>query len=66
VLVSGIGKTPQTVLEQSGMRVVVMEGLVGEGIEAVYLQKEIPKAMLRPPRRCGMGTSCGGTGTGCG
>jgi nitrogen fixation protein NifB len=66
LLVSGIGPAPQQVLEQADIRVVVMEGLASEGVEAVLLNKAIPKILLRTPGRCGFGQSCSGSGTGCG
>jgi nitrogen fixation protein NifB len=66
VLVSGIGTSPQQVLEQADIRVVVMEGLATEGVEAMLLGRAIPKILLRPPGRCGFGQQCSGSGTGCG
>jgi nitrogen fixation protein NifB len=66
VLVSGIGRNPQMVLERSGIRVVAMEGFIAEGVEAVLNGKEIPKIMLNTPGKCGAGKSCTGTGGGCG
>jgi nitrogen fixation protein NifB len=66
LLVSGIGPTPQQVLERAHIRVVVMEGLASEGVEAVLLGKAIPKILLRTPGRCGIGLQCNGSGTGCG
>jgi nitrogen fixation protein NifB len=66
VLTSGIGPSPQAVLEGAGIRVVVMEGLTKEGIEAILAGKEIPKILLRPAGRCGIGKQCTGNGSGCG
>jgi nitrogen fixation protein NifB len=66
VLASGIGPSPQLVLERAGLRVVVMEGLAREGIEAIFSGREIPKILLRAPGRCGIGQQCSGKGTGCG
>jgi nitrogen fixation protein NifB len=66
VLVSGVGPHPQTVLDRAGIRVVVMEGLAREGVEAVLGEKEIPKILLRTPGKCGIGLQCKGSGTGCG
>ena len=39
VLVSGIGPYPQYALERAGIKVVVMEGLAAEGVEAVLARK---------------------------
>lgn len=66
VLVSGIGPSPQQVLERAHIRIVVMEGLVQEGVEAVLTGREIPRILLRTPGRCGIGLQCSGSGTGCG
>jgi len=66
ILVSGIGLYPQIALERTGIRVVVMEGLASEGVEAVLSGREIPKILLRAPGRCGIGQRCSGSGTGCG
>jgi nitrogen fixation protein NifB len=66
VLVSSVGQYPQIALERAGIRVVVMEGLASEGVEALLSGREIPKILLRAPGRCGMGKECTGTGMGCG
>ncbi|MBE0556058.1 MAG: nitrogen fixation protein NifB, partial [Proteobacteria bacterium] len=66
VLASGIGASPQRVLERGDVRVVVMEGMAGEGVEAILAGREVPKILLRTPGVCGMGKSCGGNGMGCG
>jgi nitrogen fixation protein NifB len=66
ILVSGIGPYPQYVLERAGIRVVVMEGLAAEGVEAVLGGGEVPKMLLRPAGGCGIGKQCTGGGTGCG
>jgi nitrogen fixation protein NifB len=66
ILVSGIGANPLIALERAGIRVVVMEGLAKEGVDAVLTGREIPKILLRTPGRCGIGKECTGTGMGCG
>ena len=66
VLVSGVGSFPQITLERAGVRVLVMEGLASEGVEAVLTGKEIPKILLRSSGGCGIGKQCTGSGTGCG
>ncbi len=66
VLTSGIGAAPQYSLESAGIRVVVMEGLAGEGIEAIFAGREIPRMLLHTPGRCGVGFQCSGDGAGCG
>lgn len=66
LLASGIGAYPQLAMERAGIRVVVMEGLAAEGVEAIFKGKEIPRILLRTQGKCGIGNQCAGTGTGCG
>lgn len=66
VLAGGVGMTPQQALEKADIRVVVMEGMASEGVEAILAGHEVPKILLRRPGICGMGKGCRGTGTGCG
>ncbi len=66
VLTCGIGSSPQRVLERADIRVVVMEGMASEGVEAVLAGREVPKILLRTAGMCGMGKSCVGNGMGCG
>jgi nitrogen fixation protein NifB len=66
VLSSGVGEPPKVILEQKGLRVLTMQGLVKEGVDAVLNGREIPKILQCAPGKCGTGKSCGGTGGGCG
>jgi len=66
VLASGVGPSPLRVLERAGLRVLTMEGMAAEGVEAVLNGEEIPKVLRRTPGRCGAGKACMGTGMGCG
>ena len=63
VLVASVGQSPQQALEQKGIRVVMMEGLIEEGLQAIFSGQPI-RAPLRAEHRCGAG--CSGDGTGCG
>lgn len=62
LLVSGAGKAPCNVLSEEGVRVIQMEGLIDEGLDAAFRGTEI-RAPLRVKFRCGSG--CGGNGNGC-
>jgi nitrogen fixation protein NifB len=62
LLVAGAGESPRSVLTSSGIKVVMMEGLIEEGLEAIYRGAEI-RAPLRRQHRCGSG--CAGSGSGC-
>ncbi|MDP1989965.1 MAG: radical SAM protein [Syntrophales bacterium] len=66
VLASGTGSTPQQVLEEADIRVVVMEGMASEGVEALLAGREVPKILLKTAGKCGLGKGCGGNGMGCG
>jgi nitrogen fixation protein NifB len=65
LLVASAGPKPTEVLRREGIRVMLMEGLIEEGLEAVYGGQEL-RAPLRKQHRCGAGEACGGDGMGCG
>jgi nitrogen fixation protein NifB len=65
-LVAAAGRMPFGVLTQSGIKVIEMEGLIDEGLRAVYANRPIPAPMKRHFSGCSSGVSCKGTGTGCG
>jgi nitrogen fixation protein NifB len=62
LLVASAGASPASVLAGRGIRVVMMEGLIEEGLEAVYRNVEV-RAPLRAQHRCG--SECAGGGQGC-
>ena len=66
LLASGIGPYPHYALERAGIKVVVMEGLAAEGVEAILNGREVPRMLLRPAGGCGIGKQCAGRGDGCG
>lgn len=66
LLVNAAGPTPMKVLTQHGLKVIEMEGLIDEGLRAVFAEKPIPAAMKRRFTGCGAGITCKGTGNGCG
>ena len=53
-------------LTQAGIKVIEMEGLIDEGLRAVYANRPIPAPMKRRFNGCSQGVECKGTGTGCG
>jgi nitrogen fixation protein NifB len=63
VLVSAAGPTPKRALEENGLKVVEMEGMIEEGLSAVFAGRPIPASLARRFTACGGG--CKGTGTGC-
>jgi nitrogen fixation protein NifB len=64
LLVSACGPRPKQVIEGFGLKVIEMEGLIEEGLEAVFHDEEIPASLRRRFTSCGSG--CAGTGNGCG
>jgi len=64
ILVSAAGPKPKGIIEKCGVEVLEMEGLIEEGLAAVFSDQAIPKTLQRRFTACGAG--CKGTGTGCG
>ena len=62
LLVASVGQAPRAALTSQGIQVIMMEGLIEEGLESVY--RGVPlRAPLRKQHRCGSG--CAGNGLGC-
>jgi len=66
LLVSAAGSNPCRILEATGLKIVQMEGLIEEGLAAVFSGRPVPSPMARQFRGCGIGSSCKGDGSGCG
>ncbi len=62
ILVSAAGDPPREVLKQEGIRLIEMEGLIEQGLEAVFSGHENSLKKRSPPGCSG----CKGSGTGCG
>jgi nitrogen fixation protein NifB len=70
ILVSGVGRAPRWILEQSGLRVIEAAGLIAPAMESLHCSGDVPAAMKRQFKSCGSsdsgaGSSCQGSGTGC-
>lgn len=63
VLVAGIGSTPLHILQNSGIRVIQMTGLIDEGLDAVFNNKPIKSIKKADSFKCG--ESCKGNAQGC-
>lgn len=62
ILVASAGQASRSILAEQGIQIIMMEGLIEEGLEAIY--RNIPiRAPLRKQHRCGSG--CAGNGLGC-
>ncbi len=66
ILVTAAGPSPQKMLTARGLKVVEMEGLIDEGLKAVFADQPVPASMKRRFTSCGAGVTCKGTGNGCG
>ena len=66
IVVTAAGPTPQKVLTASGLKVIEMEGIIDEGLKAVFANQPVPASMKRRFNGCGAGITCKGTGNGCG
>jgi nitrogen fixation protein NifB len=62
LLVASAGEAPRSALAEQGIQVAMMEGLIEEGLEAVYRGLPI-RSPMRREHRCGSG--CAGSGQGC-
>jgi nitrogen fixation protein NifB len=65
IICAGCGETPLRVLAQHSLPVIIMEGLIKEGAGSLLHGQPVPKLYMRPADTCGIGKSCGGSGSGC-
>ncbi|MBF0226203.1 MAG: nitrogenase cofactor biosynthesis protein NifB [Desulfobacterales bacterium] len=63
LLVSGIGHTPKNVISNSGVNILVIEGIIEEAAKGIFEGKNINYMMKRQTKPCG--TGCSGGGMGC-
>jgi nitrogen fixation protein NifB len=64
IVVGGIGRKPRGLLEQAGLKVIEMEGLISEALGSLFRTGDAPVAMRTQFKACGSG--CQGSGLGCG
>lgn len=64
VLVSAAGMGPRAVMEELGVLVTEMEGLIDEGLRPLFAGQPLPATLKKRLTGCG-GPACRGTGTGC-
>jgi nitrogen fixation protein NifB len=62
--VNGVGTSPRTTLEGTGLKVHVLEGLISEALYTLFDGREPGHLEKRRPFKCG--ESCEGAGNGCG
>jgi nitrogen fixation protein NifB len=63
LLAGGAGSSPLTILQDAGIRVIQMTGLIDEGLEAVYNGKQIKTIKKADQFKCG--DACKGNAQGC-
>ncbi|MBF0199436.1 MAG: radical SAM protein [Planctomycetes bacterium] len=63
ILVHAVGERPKKIMEETGIRVVEMEGMIEEGARYVYNNQELPASLKH--HFAGCGTECKGNGQGC-
>lgn len=64
VLVSGVGPMPITALQNNGIRVIQMKGLIDTGLDIAYSKKPVISLCKTEPFKCG--STCHGDRQGCG
>jgi len=63
VIVSGVGRKPRWAMEQAGLKVIEMSGLISQAVSTLYESGDVPASMRKPFRTCG--SECEGSGMGC-
>ena len=63
MLIEGVGSKPLKILQNSGIRVIQMTGIIDEGLEGVYMNKEVKSVKMPDAFKCG--DTCRGTAVGC-
>lgn len=63
ILAGGAGSSPLNILQNAGIRVIQMTGLIDEGLEAVFNGKQIKTIKKADQFKCG--DSCKGNAQGC-
>ena len=64
LLVSGIGENPKRALNNSGIHVLEVEGVIEDAVQAVFSGDSLQHLIKREMTQCGHG--CSGGGMGCG
>jgi nitrogen fixation protein NifB len=65
ILVTAAGPKPEKVLAARGLKVVQVEGRIGEGLKAVFGRQPLPPELKRQFTGCDAGLTCHGDGERC-
>lgn len=64
ILVSGVGPNPKEILNNTGVKVIEMSGMIDEGLDGVY--KGVPVRSVTKSEMFKCGSGCKGNAMGCG
>lgn len=64
LLVSGVGENPKSILDENGIKVIEMTGLIDDGLDGIFNHKMIRSIAKPDAFKCG--TGCKGNAQGCG
>ena len=65
LLVNGAGDSPKKVLNAHGIEVLVLEGVIEEAVYGIFTGQDL-KHLMKSSQIHACGSSCSGTGGGCG
>lgn len=65
VLVNAAGDKPKRAMQDTGLQIIEVDGMIDEALEYVFSNKEIPKRLQNEFKGCGSGVTCKGSGMGC-
>jgi len=61
--VNGIGENPKQILSDTGLEIIVVEGMIEEVVNGIFKGEDMKHLLKRSKTVCGL--SCSGTGGGC-
>ncbi len=65
LLVNGAGDSPKKVMQANGIEVLVLEGIIEEAVYGIFTGQDL-KHLMKSSQIHACGSSCSGTGGGCG
>ena len=63
LVVNGIGENPKQILSDTGLEIIVVEGMIEEVVTGIFKGEDLKHLIKRSKTVCGL--SCSGTGGGC-
>ncbi len=65
VLVNAAGDKPKRAMQDTGLDIIEVDGMIEEALDYVFSNQPIPKRLQNEFKGCGSGISCRGSGMGC-